>query len=75
MTVKQRGLVHVYTGEGKGKTTAAMGLSLRALGHGMRVYVVQFMKGGTHIGEYIAAKKLLKNFTVKQFGRDRKSVV
>jgi cob(I)alamin adenosyltransferase len=69
MTVKQRGLVHVYTGEGKGKTTAAMGLSLRALGHGMRVYVVQFMKGGTHIGEYIAAKKLLKNFTVKQFGR------
>ena len=67
--MEKRGLVHVYTGEGKGKTTASMGLALRALGHGMKVYVIQFLKGGKHIGEVIASKKLLKNFTVKQFGR------
>lgn len=69
MACEKRGLVHVYTGEGKGKTTASMGLALRALGHDMKVYVVQFMKGGKHIGEYIASKDLLKNFTVRQFGR------
>lgn len=68
--IEKKSLVQVYTGEGKGKTTAAMGLALRALGHGMKVYVIQFLKGGSHIGEIIASRKLLKNFTVRQFGRD-----
>ncbi|MFH0714248.1 MAG: cob(I)yrinic acid a,c-diamide adenosyltransferase [Candidatus Diapherotrites archaeon] len=46
------GMVHVYTGDGKGKTTAALGLALRAIGHGLRVYMVQFMKIG-YTGEIL----------------------
>ena len=46
-----RGLVQVYTGDGKGKTTAALGTVLRALGHGLRVYIVYFMKGDYPYGE------------------------
>ena len=52
-----KGLVHVYCGDGKGKTTAAMGLALRALGQGMQVVVVQFLKNGTS-GELEPLKKL-----------------
>ncbi len=63
-----RGLVHVYTGTGKGKTTAALGLALRASGHGKKVYIIQFMKGRIDYGELKACKDN-PNITIEQFGR------
>jgi cob(I)alamin adenosyltransferase len=63
-----RGLVHVYTGNGKGKTTAALGLALRASGHGKKVYIIQFMKGRIDYGELKACKDN-PNITIEQFGR------
>jgi cob(I)alamin adenosyltransferase len=64
-----RGLVFVYTGDGKGKTTAAMGQALRAIGHGMKVLVLQFMKGKKY-GEVLAAEKYLPDLTIYQCGLD-----
>jgi cob(I)alamin adenosyltransferase len=55
---EKRGLVVVYTGAGKGKTTAALGMVFRALGHGLRVTVVQFIKGKWKTGERLFAEKL-----------------
>ena len=63
------GLVHVYTGNGKGKTTASLGLALRASGHGMKVLIIQFMKGGKHIGELMAIGERLPNIELSQFGK------
>ncbi|MBN1544209.1 cob(I)yrinic acid a,c-diamide adenosyltransferase [Candidatus Woesearchaeota archaeon] len=68
-TSKSKGYIHLYTGDGGGKTTAALGVALRALGQGMRVAVVQFMKGRRDIGEWKIQKKLGRNFAVHQFGR------
>lgn len=62
------GLIQVITGDGKGKTTSAMGLAMRAVGHGYKVLMVQFMKGQINYGELEAAKKL-SNFDIIQFGR------
>lgn len=60
--------VQVYTGNGKGKTTAALGLAMRAAGHGFHIYMLQFMKGKINYGELETAK-LLPNFEIKQVGR------
>jgi cob(I)alamin adenosyltransferase len=62
------GMIHVYTGDGKGKTTASIGLGLRATGHGYRVLMIQFMKGQINYGELEAVKNL-PNFDIVQFGR------
>lgn len=59
----------MYTGDGKGKTTASLGLALRAVGQGFKVCMIQFMKGGAYTGEYVAAKNYLPNFEIFQFGR------
>ncbi|RKY80561.1 cob(I)yrinic acid a,c-diamide adenosyltransferase [candidate division KSB1 bacterium] len=64
----QRGYFQVYTGEGKGKTTAALGLAFRAAGSGLRTYIGQFMKG-VHYGELTAAKQLAPAIVIEQYGR------
>jgi cob(I)alamin adenosyltransferase len=67
MTLK-KGFIHVYTGNGKGKTTAAIGLGIRAIGEGLKVIMIQFMKGRRY--SELDALQQMKNFTVIQFGRD-----
>ncbi|MBN2569247.1 MAG: cob(I)yrinic acid a,c-diamide adenosyltransferase [Deltaproteobacteria bacterium] len=64
-----KGYVQVYTGDGKGKTTAALGLALRASGAGLRVYIAQFVKGMDY-SELAAMEKLSGSVTIKQYGRD-----
>lgn len=66
----ETGLVQIYTGNGKGKTTAALGLALRAAGHGFRVLVIQFLKGSTFTGELYSSERLYPLIRVKQFGRN-----
>ena len=62
-----KGYVHIYTGNGKGKTTAAFGLALRASGAGLNVFVGQFIKGKAY-NELVAIRKFLKNISIKQYG-------
>ncbi|MCI0403207.1 MAG: cob(I)yrinic acid a,c-diamide adenosyltransferase [Acidobacteria bacterium] len=67
---KRRGLIIVHTGPGKGKTTAALGLALRAVGSGLRVLMVQFIKGSWHYGELDAAEMLGSDkLTIRPMGR------
>jgi cob(I)alamin adenosyltransferase len=63
----KKGFVHVYTGNGKGKTTAALGLAIRAAGAGLRVIIVQFLKG-EECSEFRSLRKMGKSITLKQFG-------
>jgi len=66
----EKGMVHVYTGSGKGKTSAAFGLALRAIGNGLKVFVIQFIKGGFEYGE-LQTVKLLPNLELRAFGRGK----
>ncbi|MBI3032307.1 cob(I)yrinic acid a,c-diamide adenosyltransferase [Candidatus Woesearchaeota archaeon] len=63
------GKIQVYTGDGKGKTTASLGLALRTVGQGGKVFIVQFMKGGAYTGEFISIKNFLPKIDIIQFGR------
>ena len=63
------GLVHVVTGDGKGKTTSSLGLAVRALGSNLRVCMIQFLKSGT-TGELFTIKKYLPGMEIEQFGVD-----
>lgn len=65
----KRGLVQIFTGDGKGKTTAALGVVLRALGHGLRACIVAFMKGGYPYGEWEVLSKL-PNVRIARFGSE-----
>ena len=67
--MKDFGMLHVYTGTGKGKTSAALGLALRAAGHGAKVTMLCFMKGDPTYGE-AQAFRFVPNFIIKQMGRD-----
>jgi len=69
MADERRGLILINTGPGKGKTTAALGTALRAVGNGMRVLVLQFLKGSWHYGELDAAPAFGGNLVLKQMGR------
>jgi cob(I)alamin adenosyltransferase len=65
-----KGYIHIYTGDGKGKTTAALGLAIRAAGAGLQVFLAQFIKGKQY-SELNALKRLSDLITVEQFGLPR----
>jgi len=64
----EKGYIHTYTGYGKGKTTAALGLGLRAAGAGFKVYMIQFMKGRRY--SELDSIESIQNFEIVQYGRD-----
>lgn len=65
---EQKGLIQVYTGNGKGKTTAALGQALRAVGHGYKVLIIQFAKGSPDYGEIKASQILAPYLKIEQYG-------
>jgi cob(I)alamin adenosyltransferase len=65
----EKGIIIVYTGKGKGKTTAALGIVLRAVGHGYKVGMIQFIKGEWYYGELTSSKRLEPEFELIAAGR------
>lgn len=65
---KRQGLLIVHTGNGKGKTTAALGLALRAWGHGLKILILQFIKGSWKYGELKSIEQLAPNLMLRQMG-------
>jgi cob(I)alamin adenosyltransferase len=65
---EEKGYIVVFTGEGKGKTTAALGMALRAIGHDLKVSMLQFIKGSMHYGELTAVKKLAPDLEITPLG-------
>ena len=65
-----KGYVQVYTGNGKGKTTASLGLAVRAAGHGLKTVIIQFMKGWIDYGELAGVRMLSPHVEILQAGRD-----
>lgn len=63
----KQGFLQVYTGDGKGKTTCALGLALRAVGQGLKVFMIQFLKSRA-TGEREAARRLAPDFTIENYG-------
>lgn len=70
MRIKKQCTVHLYTGEGSGKTTVALGVALRSVGHGQKVVILQFMKGRKDIGEYRIMERLRPEYKIYQFGTE-----
>ncbi len=66
MMHSNKGLIHIYTGDGKGKTTASLGLALRAVGQGLKVIIIQFLKGDPDCGEHLFASRY-QPFEIVQF--------
>lgn len=64
-----KGLVIVYTGKGKGKTTAALGMALRAVGYNHKICMIQFIKGSWHYGEMTSSKRLEPEFELTAIGK------
>ncbi|MGB6463736.1 MAG: cob(I)yrinic acid a,c-diamide adenosyltransferase [Nitrosotalea sp.] len=67
--MEKDGLVIVYTGKGKGKTTAALGMALRAIGYDYKVCMIQFIKGSWHYGEMTSSKRLEPEFELTAVGK------
>ncbi|QLH05715.1 cob(I)yrinic acid a,c-diamide adenosyltransferase [Nitrosopumilus ureiphilus] len=67
--MKENGLTIVYTGKGKGKTTAALGIALRAVGYGKKICMIQFIKGSWHYGEMDSSKRLEPEFEIVAVGK------
>ena len=67
--MEKDGLVIVYTGKGKGKTTAALGMALRAVGYNYKICMIQFIKGSWHYGEMTSSKRLEPEFELTAIGK------